>query len=94
MADGQVGYSPGHFATSPATNRPLPFNNVTIELLKPQGEPRNLCEKIIDAPSMSAKIQALTIFLQTHRLECSREQWCGNDCFETGGILVTSSRGI
>jgi hypothetical protein len=50
MADGQLGYSPGHFAHIARNESGTPFNNVTIELLHPQGEPRNLCEKIIDGP--------------------------------------------
>ena len=50
MADGQLGYSPGHFAHIAHNESDAPFNNVTIELLHPQGEPRNICEKIIDGP--------------------------------------------
>lgn len=50
MTDGQLGYSPGHFAHIARNESDMDFNNVTIELLKPQGEPRNLCEKIIDGP--------------------------------------------
>jgi hypothetical protein len=46
MADEQVGYSPGHFAHIARNQSDAPFNNVTIELLKPQGEPRNLCAQI------------------------------------------------
>ncbi|HEY2120611.1 MAG TPA: hypothetical protein VGH37_15580 [Candidatus Acidoferrum sp.] len=49
LTDGQVGYSRGGFAHSVRTDA-TPFNNVTIELLQPQGEPRNLCQKIIEAP--------------------------------------------
>jgi hypothetical protein len=47
MADGQVGYSPGHFAHIARTDAGSTFDNVTIELLKPQGEPRNLCEQVL-----------------------------------------------
>jgi hypothetical protein len=46
MADGQLGYSPGHFAHIARNQSAAPFDNVTIELLKPQGEPRNLCAKV------------------------------------------------
>src|SRR5271165_7414871 len=46
-ADGQVNYSPGGFAHLVKADAGVPFNNVTIELLHPQGEPRNLCEKIV-----------------------------------------------
>jgi hypothetical protein len=47
MADGQVGYSPGHFAHIARTDAGSTFDNVTIELLKPQGVPRNDCETVI-----------------------------------------------
>jgi hypothetical protein len=47
LADGQVGFSPGHFAHIARTDAGSPFNNVTIELLKPQGEVQNLCERVV-----------------------------------------------
>src|SRR5690349_8917159 len=47
MADGQVGYSLGHFAHIARTDAGSTFDNVTIELLKPQGEPRNLCGQVL-----------------------------------------------
>src|ERR1700735_327260 len=47
LADGQVGYSRGGFAHIARTDSGMVFNNVTIELLKPQGEPQNVCAKII-----------------------------------------------
>jgi hypothetical protein len=50
MTDGQVGYSPGHFAHIARTDAGSTFDNVTIELLHPQGGPRNLCAKIVDGP--------------------------------------------
>jgi hypothetical protein len=50
MADGQLGYSPGHFAHIARTDAGSTFDNVTVELLKPQGSPRNRCARIIDGP--------------------------------------------
>src|SRR6266851_10436639 len=47
MADGQVGYSPGHFAHIARNESDMDFNNVTIELLHPQGDVRNFCQKIV-----------------------------------------------
>src|ERR1700693_1510287 len=55
MADGQGGYSRGGFAHIVRTDSGLVFNNVPIELLHPQGEPRNLCIKVIDAPLGTCK---------------------------------------
>jgi hypothetical protein len=50
IADGQVGYSPGNFAHIARNQSDAPFNNVTIELLKPQGEPQNLCAQVVPGP--------------------------------------------
>ncbi len=47
MTDGQVGYSRGGFAHIARTDAGSSFNNVTIELLKPQGEPKNRCDKVV-----------------------------------------------
>ena len=46
MTDGQVGYSQGGFAHVIRTEAGSPLDFVTIELLKPQGEPKNHCEGI------------------------------------------------
>ena len=53
MADGQLGYSPGHFAHIARTDAGNTFDNVTIELLHPQGQLRNLCDKVIDGPVLT-----------------------------------------
>jgi len=53
MVDGQLGYSPGHFAHIARTDAGSTFDNVTIELLKPQGEPKNLCDKVVDGPVLT-----------------------------------------
>jgi hypothetical protein len=70
MADGQLGYSPGHFAHIARTDAGSPFNNVTIELLRPQGEARNLCERIIDGPlgNCPQSDKALSKFIRDKRL--------------------------
>jgi len=90
LADGQVGYSRGGFAHSVRTDSGSPFNNFTIELLKPQGEPRNLCQKITegllnDCPSGTADdlpgdspLKQIAIAIHIKPL------------FETGEITVTS----
>jgi|SRR6266403_616052 len=60
MADGQLGYSPGHFAHIARNESSMPFNNVTIELLKPQGEPRNICEEVVPGAEQEACGKLLT----------------------------------
>ncbi|HKM91609.1 MAG TPA: hypothetical protein VJX29_13425 [Candidatus Acidoferrales bacterium] len=48
--EGQLNYSKGGFAHFVRTDAGTPFQNFTIELLKPQGTPRNRCIKVIDGP--------------------------------------------
>jgi hypothetical protein len=45
-----VNYSRGGFAHIARNESGMPFNNVTIELLHPQGEPHNLCASIVAGP--------------------------------------------
>jgi hypothetical protein len=47
LVDGQVGYAKGGFAHIARTDFGIPFNNVTVELVGNQGEPHNLCEKVV-----------------------------------------------
>jgi hypothetical protein len=47
LLDGQVGYAKGGFAHIARTDFGIPFNNVTVELVGNQGEPRNLCERVV-----------------------------------------------
>jgi hypothetical protein len=48
--DRQIGYSDGGFVHTVRPENGLPFNNITVELLGPQGTAKNRCEKIIDGP--------------------------------------------
>lgn len=48
--DGQLNYSKGGFAHIVRTDSGSRFQNFTVELLRPQGTPRNRCLKVIDAP--------------------------------------------
>ncbi|MGA8145714.1 MAG: hypothetical protein WB987_17650 [Candidatus Acidiferrales bacterium] len=51
MADAQVAYSKGGFAHVVRTDAGAPFQNFTVELLKPQGAARNRCVKVVaDSP--------------------------------------------
>jgi hypothetical protein len=89
MADGQLGYSPGHFAHIARNLSDAPFNNVTIELLKPQGEPRNLCDKIVAGPvkecsSDSNKLPSNSSLIALAQAMRQRGQ------LETDEIVVTS----
>ena len=48
--DGQLSYFPGGEAHVLRTDSGGRFQDLTIELLRPQGTARNRCEKVIDAP--------------------------------------------
>lgn len=86
--DGQVNYSRGGFAHFVKADAGIPFNNFTVELLRPQGEPRNLCQKIVDAPldcpADSIKPPADSL---AGALAGAVEQ---KRLFETDDVLVTS----
>ena len=46
LKDGATRFTPGGFAHVARNLSDAPFRNITIELLKPSGEPRNLCAQI------------------------------------------------
>jgi hypothetical protein len=48
--DRQINYSEGGFAHSIRPRKDSAFNNITVELLHPQGTARNDCEKVVDGP--------------------------------------------
>jgi len=48
--DRQIGYSEGGFAHTIRPEKGSSFNNITVELLRPQGTARNRCEKVVDGP--------------------------------------------
>jgi hypothetical protein len=47
LQDGETHYSPGHFAHIVRTDSGMPFHNITIELVRPQGTPKNLCKDVL-----------------------------------------------
>lgn len=90
MADGQLGYSPGHFAHIARTDAGSTFDNVTIELLKPQGVPRNLCEKIIDGPLNDCQSSDTGTVPANSPLRAFVRATGPKRLFETGEIFVSS----
>jgi hypothetical protein len=57
--DGDVRFSPGHFAHLVRTDSGIAFHNITIELVHPQGTARNLCKEValgspVDCPQTAA----------------------------------------
>lgn len=47
LADGEVRFSRGGFAHVARNDADAPFRNVTIELLRPQGQLRNICLQVV-----------------------------------------------
>jgi hypothetical protein len=50
LDDASVRFSRGGFAHIARTDAGVPFRNVTVELIHPQGALRNLCQKVTDGP--------------------------------------------
>jgi hypothetical protein len=48
--DQQIGYSEGGFAHRIQPVNDSSFNNITVELLRPQGALKNRCEQMVDGP--------------------------------------------
>jgi hypothetical protein len=47
LEDGETHFSPGHFAHIVRTDSGMPFHNITIELVRPQGTTKNLCKDVV-----------------------------------------------
>jgi hypothetical protein len=53
LADGEVHYSPGHFSHIVRTDSGMAFHNVTVELVRPQGTPKNLCKDVLQGAPLN-----------------------------------------
>jgi hypothetical protein len=47
LQDGETHYSPGKFAHLVRTDSGLPFHNITIELVRPQSNLKNICKEVV-----------------------------------------------
>ena len=50
LEDGTTRFSRGGFAHVARTDAGISFRNITVELIRPQGALRNLCQKVTDGP--------------------------------------------
>jgi hypothetical protein len=48
--DGDVRFSPGHFSHLVRTDSGMAFNNLTVELVHPQGTAKNICKQVAPGP--------------------------------------------
>jgi hypothetical protein len=53
LQDGEVHYSPGHFAHIVRTDSGMPFHNITVELVHPQSALKNICKDVIPGAPLS-----------------------------------------
>lgn len=63
LQDGEMHYTPGHFAHVARTDSGTAFHNITIELARDQGTAKNLCKDVIagqptDCPKQEAAAKA------------------------------------
>ena len=57
LQDGETHFTPGHFAHIARTDSGMPFHNITIELLHPQGAPKNLCKEVLSGQPIACPQQ-------------------------------------
>jgi hypothetical protein len=91
-SDGQVTYSQGGFSHRIRTDAGSPLDIITIELLKPQSEPQNICADILPGPSIYHcptttadkinRISSLALF-KTDKTDVSL-QWFGQNTSQVG----------
>lgn len=88
LKDGEIRFARGGFAHVARNMSDAPFRTVAIEFLRPQGEPRNLCDKVVDGP---LQCQSVADRLpQDPSLQAVAGALAERRVFETEEILVTS----
>jgi len=93
MTDGQVGYSRGGFAHIARTDAGSPFDNVTVELLHPQGGPHNLCAKIVDGPAGACpNLESSATPTHPAPLPSSSELFETDEFVAESGVLAAKSK--
>jgi hypothetical protein len=86
--DGETHYSPGHFAHLVRTDSGIPFHNVTIELVRPQGTPKNLCKDVLPGEPLNCPEQQPAV--DTSKGKRARPAIAGEDVpyFETDEVRI------
>jgi len=57
LEDGETHYSPGHFAHIVRTDSGMQFHNITVELVRPQGTPKNLRKDVLPGAPLNCPEQ-------------------------------------
>jgi hypothetical protein len=86
--DGETHYSPGHFAHLVRTDSGMPFHNITIELVRPQGTAKNLCREVLSGDALNCPQQQPSV--ETSKTKKSELAPASEDVpyFETDEIRV------
>lgn len=90
--DLSIHYTPGHFAHVARNPGGTPFDNITVELLKPQTDVRNLCEhaladKPVDCPASYTQSKSFLSGVAQHAAFASRQLRVDLVTIAPGGVL-------
>jgi hypothetical protein len=88
LQDGETHYSPGHFAHIVRTDSGVPFHNITVELIRPQGTAKNLCKDVLAGASLNCPEQRPAI--EAGKAKKAAPQVASDDLpyFETDEVRV------
>jgi hypothetical protein len=95
LLDGETHYSPGHFAHVVRTDSGMPFHNITVELVRPQGTPKNLCKDVLPGAPLNCPEPAPAIPASKGKKTAPQVSSSGRDdipYFETDEIRVDLHR--
>jgi hypothetical protein len=88
LEDGETHYSPGHFAHIVRTDSGMPFHNITVELVRPQGTAKNLCKDVLPGAPLNCPEPATSV--ATSKGKKATPQVASDDSpyFETDEVRV------
>jgi hypothetical protein len=88
LEDGEMHYSPGHFAHIVRTDSGMPFHNITVELVRPQGTAKNLCKDVLPGAPLNCPEPATSV--ATSKGKKATPQVASDDSpyFETDEVRV------
>ena len=90
LKDGETHFTRGGFAHVARNLADTPFRNITVELLKPQADPRNRCEKVIDGPLNDCESSGPSTVPADSPLRTLVRAIAIRPFFQTDEVLVTS----
>src|SRR6266404_6117444 len=88
LQDGETHYSPGHFAHIVRTDSGMPFHNITIELVRPQGTAKNLCKDVLPGTPLNCPEQGPTVSSSKGKKAAPQAASDDTPYFETDEVRV------